>query len=438
MSNKNVKRGPGRPPKVVKKKFIDDEAEEVKETHYTNEELEIDISDEEDDFEMEEVTEKPKVGQKRAAEKPLEQSSAKAAKVQPKPSAPAVKSAVPKPKPKPKPVLTIKGKEKEDSPAHNRTKARGLVSWDYSEDRSVTNVDLDNYESVLSRIYINRRGSSGWNFEVGYYVESDEEWLAAGGQLPRSVKPIRFCFQRPHRMHFVPSRFGDGQWGSVKLADEALKKKPYSVSLDLDLDNEKYDFDRKLLKFYTDFRKVVGELILKKVPVADVIHFFELPPADDCLYWYANPFLDDLFFKGMFTVSDEGRGHLKVKFPLSFTGEKLFTLGDLSVPEEPRTLPSPDYIQADEGLAGTFEFGDIWVAKLKKTKPNDAGEYEEYFAAGQTANATIVWRFTTAQTEKICGPATGGGQDKLKLEANKSVDIKACGFLANGNFTLDN
>jgi len=237
-------------------------------------------------------------------------------------------------------------------------------------------------------------------------------------------------------MHFVPSRFGDGQWGGPRLPEAELKKKPYSVSLDLNLDNEKDDFDRKLLQFYNDFAKAVGELIIKKVPIEEVRQFFDLPIADYCDHWYSNPFIDSNFFKGIINVNDDGRGHLKVKFPMSWSGENLYVLGDMSVPSAPRNLPSPDYIEADQGLAGTFEFGDIWVAKLKSTKPDPTtGIYEEYFAAGQNANATIVWRFTQKQTEEYCGPAQSGGQDNMKLEANKSFNIEDCGFFK--NFTLD-
>jgi len=422
------KRGRGRP----RKQFIDEEPEEV--NTYTNEDLEGLETEDMEALEEEEAPRKPAT-KKRAAETPLQKPTTKASKVQAKPNAPATKAAVKPsmPKPKPKPKATIgKGKEKEAAPVHNRTKARGLVNWIYDDDRSVANIDLDDYEDILERLYVNRRGKSGWNFEVGYYVETDEEWLAAGAQLPRDVRPIRICLSKPHRMHFVPSRFGDGQWGGVKLPESELKKKPYSVSLELDLDNEKDDFDRKLTTFYEDFRRKVGELIISKVGVDEVRLFFELPPADNCDFWFANAFLDDKFFKGMFTISESGRGSMKVKFPLSFTGDKLYRLGDLSLITAPRELPGPELIEADEGLLGTLEFGDIWVARLKATKPDpDTGLFEEYFSSGQTANAAIVWRMTRTQTEDIIGPPPSGGQDKLKLQASESVDMSNCGFLVN-------
>lgn len=416
--------------KVVKKKFIEDEPEE-----YTAEELgELIVSEEE---ELEEETPAPKVGSKRAAPAHLEKATAKAAKVQPKPSAPAVKVSVPKPKPAPAPV-SLKGKEKVAPNPTGRNTARGKVEWVYGEDTSLPNIDLDDYEELLSRLYINRKGSKGWNFEVGYYVESDEEWLANGGEFPRQVKPIRFCLAKPHRMHFPPSRWGDGQFGQ-KIPEQELRKKPFGVSADMNLDNEKDDFDLKLANFYQDFRRAVGELILKKVAVEDVRHFFELPPADNCEFWYANPFMDDNFFKGLVSIGDEGtRAYLKIKFPLSWKGEPTFTLGDLSIPSSPRSMPSPEYIAADEGIAGTFEFGDIWIAKVKRGKPDPTtGLHVEEFASGQHANASIVWRFSKMDTEKVCGPPPASGQDVAKLEANKNFNMAGCGFLQNFA-TLDN
>ncbi len=255
-------------------------------------------------------------------------------------------------------------------------KTRDGISMD-NGDLSRPTVDLSDLDDLKNRLVIrivNSRSTHKWTIWVKKKLES--------GKLSEdTIQPIRFRIDDPHKIMWQPKRFKEGPG------------QPFACSIPLGTLRED---DRAIIDFLTALKLLIAQFLLDHSDKKNIIG------EEAALEWFDNP----EFYKGPLSFW-QMNVDLKARFEYEFNSHKpTFLLMDCSIPTSPR-LMTPDYVESDNGLSGTFTLGGFYVmmGKTKIQVTNEVGgqetREEERLMCGMTCAATVIKRISTQQMEVL-------------------------------------